>query len=143
MLIGEYSHNIDQKGRVFIPAKFREELGQSFIVTRGIGTCLFVFSVEVWLEFAAKLGSVPVTDQKMQVFLRMLFASASECDTDKQGRILLPARLREYAGMQKEMVAIGVMSRVELWSAENWQEYNEHANDEYEATLEKLAELGI
>lgn len=143
MLIGEYSHNLDPKGRVFMPARFREELGQHFIVSRGIGQCLFVFSEEVWAEFTGKLKNVPITDSKAQVFLRMLFASACECEADKQGRILLPARLREYAGMEKEVVAIGVMSRVELWSKANWDAYNEQANEDYEQTLEKLAELGI
>ena len=143
MLIGEYTHSLDAKGRVFMPAKFREELGQKFIVSRGIGQCLFVFSEEVWLEFASKLKTIPLTDQKAQIFLRMLFASASECEADKQGRILLPARLREYAHMDKEVVAIGVMSRVELWSREGWEAYNNSANEDYEETLEKLAGLGI
>jgi len=143
MLIGEYSHSLDPKGRVFMPAKFREELGETFIASRGIGKCLFVFAQETWLELSAKLKSIPITDQKAQVFLRMLFASACECEPDKQGRILLPARLREYAGLEKEVVAIGVMSRVELWGAEAWKEYNEQAGQDYEATLEKLAELGI
>lgn len=143
MLIGEYAHNLDPKGRVFVPAKFREELGENFIVTRGIGKCLFVFSKDAWVELAQKMKTIPITDQSSQVFLRMLFASASECEPDKQGRILLPGRLREYAEMEKEITAIGVMSRVELWSEKNWAEYNRHANDEYEATLTKLAELGI
>lgn len=143
LLIGEYSHSLDPKGRVFMPAKFREELGEKFIVSRGIGKCLFVFEQNVWMEFAQKLKSIPITDQKAQVFLRMLFASACECEPDKQGRILLPARLRDYAGFTKEVVAIGVMSRVELWAAESWKEYNEQSSEDYESTLEKLAELGI
>lgn len=143
MLIGEYSHNLDPKGRVFMPAKFREELGEKFIASRGIGQCLFVFSEESWSEFTGKLKNIPITDQKAQVFLRMLFASATECEPDKQGRILLPARLRDYAGMEKEVVAIGVMSRVELWSKEVWEKYNADASGDYEETLAKLAELGI
>ena len=143
MLIGEYSHNMDAKGRVFMPAKFREELGEKFIVSRGIGKCLFVFAQNAWTELAAKLKTVPITDQKAQVFLRMLFASACECEPDKQGRFLLPARLREYAGFDKEVVAIGVMGRVELWSAENWEAYSAASDEDYESTLEKLAELGI
>lgn len=126
-----------------MPAKFREELGQNFITTRGIGKCLFVFSPEVWKEFTGKLNSVPISDRSAQMFLRMLFASATECEPDKQGRILLPARLREYAEMDKEVTCIGVMSRVELWSNDNWTAYNEEANGAYESTLETLAELGI
>lgn len=143
MLIGEYSHNLDPKGRVFIPAKFREELGEKFIVSRGIGKCLFVFSLDAWMEYASKLKNIPVTDVSSQTFLRMLFASACECEPDKQGRILLPQRLRDYAGMEKEVVAIGVMSRVELWAKDEWESYNAGALEGYEKTLSKLAELGI
>lgn len=143
MLIGEYSHTVDPKGRVFMPARFRDELGERFIVSKGIGKCLFVFSTDTWTEFTGKLRNVPISDQKAQVFLRMLFASATECEPDKQGRILIPAKLREYAGMEKEVVAIGVMSRVELWSKDGWQAYNDAAAEDYETTLQKLAELGI
>ena len=143
MFTGTYAHTLDAKGRVFVPAKFREELGENFIVTRGIGKCLFVFSSEMWLEFAGKMKSIPMTDSKGQVFLRMLFASAEEVKPDKQGRILLPARLREKAEMEKEVVAIGAMNRVELWSKNNWDNYCEEADDEFESVLAQLAELGI
>ncbi len=143
MLIGEYAHSLDTKGRVFIPAKFREELGQTFIVAQGIGKCLFVFSQGVWLEFATKLKNVPLTDQVSQVFLRRFFASASECEPDKQGRILLPSRLRKFAELEKDVTAIGVMTRVELWATENWEAYNNVESAEYEAALTKLAEFGI
>ncbi len=143
MLIGEYSHSMDAKGRVFIPAKFREELGENFIVTRGTEECLFVFSPEAWKEFAGKLQHIPVTDVESQKFLRLQFASATDCTPDKQGRILLPARLREHAKLNKDVVAIGVMSRVELWSKENWEKYNSYGSEEYEMALKKLSELGI
>ena len=143
MLIGEYSHTMDAKGRVFIPAKFREELGENFIVTRGTEACLFVFSPEAWMEFAGKLQHIPVMDTEAQKFLRLQFASATDCTPDKQGRILLPARLREHAGLEKEVVAIGVMSRVELWSKEAWEAYNAYGSKEYEQALKKLSELGL
>jgi MraZ protein len=143
MLINTYSHNIDQKGRVFMPAKFREELGSRFIVCRGVGKCLFVFSEEAWSEFTAKLKNVPITDQKAQVFLRLLFASACECEADKQGRILISQRLRSYADLEKEVLAIGMMNRVELWSSEAWEEYSNTASDVYDETLQIMAELGI
>lgn len=143
MLIGEYSHSVDAKGRVFIPAKFREELGENFIVTRGTEECLFVFSPESWKEFAGKLQHIPVTDIESQKFLRLQFASATDCTPDKQGRILIPTRLREHAQLDKEVVAIGVMSRVELWSKENWEKYNAYGSSEYEAALRKLSGLGI
>ena len=143
MLIGEYQHNLDAKGRIFVPAKFREDLGEGFLVTKGIGKCLFVFSKVEWNNFSEKLRQIPMTDTSSQSFISMLFASACECDPDKQGRILLPQRLRDFAKAQKEMVFIGVGSRAEIWAKEVWDEYNESAYEDYEATLEKLAQLGI
>ena len=143
MLIGEYQHSIDAKGRVFMPSKFREELGENFLVTKGIGKCLFVFSKDEWKNFADKLKQIPMTDISSQSFIRMLFASACECETDKQGRILLPQRLRDFAQLAKDMVVIGVGSRAEIWSKDNWDGYNQNAYDDYEATLAKLAQLGI
>lgn len=144
MLIGEYNHNIDAKGRVFMPAKFREDLGEHFVVTRGIGKCLFVFSLDEWKALAAKLKDIPMSDRELQMFLRAFYASASECEADKQGRILVPQRLREIAGIDKEVAVIGVMSRVELWAKETWEEYNSMAFDEgFEETLSKLSSLGI
>ena len=143
MLISTYSHSMDSKGRVFMPAKFREELGEKFIVSQGIGKCLFVFSEEAWMEFASKLKAIPMTEKKAQQFLRVLFSSASECVPDKQGRILIPQRLREYADMKDEVVANGAMTRVELWSKEGWEAYLAEASDGYDDALEKLAEFGI
>ena len=143
MLIGEYSHSIDAKGMVFIPAKFREELGETFIVTSGTERCLFVFALKEWMEFAGKLQNVPVTDTESQKFLRSQFASATECTPDKQGRILLPSKLREYAGLDKDVVAIGVMSRVELWAKDNWETYNSYDDEEYQNALNKLSKIGI
>ncbi len=139
MLVGRYSHSIDAKGRLFIPAKFREELGYSFFVTKGIDKCLFVFAAESFAELGRKFKSIALTDRKAQVFLRKLFANAVECVPDKQGRIGIPAHLREAAGLSNEVTAIGVLSRVELWNPEAWQEYE--ANDEgYEDILEALTE---
>ena len=121
MLIGEYTHNIDAKGRIFMPAKFRDDLGESFIVTKGVGKCLFVFSSEEWENFAGKLKGLPISDVAAQSFTRMLFASACECEGDKQGRILLPQRLRDHIGVTKETVIIGVMTRAEICSNEVWE----------------------
>ena len=143
MLIGEYQHSVDEKGRVFMPSKLREDLGSKFIATRGIGRCLFVFSQEEWMNFSTKLRSLPMTDRSAQDFLRMLFASACECEPDKQGRILLPQRLREHAHIAGDAVIIGVMSRVEIWSKEDWAAYNEQSSKEYEDTLKQLSQLGI
>ena len=143
MLTGTYQHNLDAKGRVFMPAKFREKLGESFLVTKGIGECLFVYSNEEWEAFADKLKIAPITDVAAQSFLRMLFEKACECEPDKQGRILLPLRLRNHIKAEKELVIIGVGRRAEIWSEEGWNRYNEVTYADYEETLAKLAELGI
>jgi MraZ protein len=126
-----------------MPSKLREDLGVKFIVTRGIGSCLYVFSLEEWQNFSSKLKSLPLTDRSAQDFLRMLFASACECEPDKQGRILLPQRLRDHAHISGEAVVIGVMSRVEIWSKEDWAKYNERSANDYDETLKQLSLLGI
>ena len=139
MLIGEYSHTMDAKGRVFIPAKFREELGENFIVTRGTEACLFVFSPEAWMEFAGKLQHIPVMDTEAQKFLRLQFASATDCTPDKQGRILIPQSLREHAGLEKDVTVIGAAVRAEIWDTARWNAYNESQTDEaIEASMNLL-----
>ncbi|MBQ4289345.1 MAG: division/cell wall cluster transcriptional repressor MraZ [Clostridia bacterium] len=144
MLIGEYSHSMDTKGRVFIPAKYREELGHKIYVTSGPDHCLFVFSEKGWEDFAHKLQEMSVTDDSaIQKLLRIQLANTAECEPDKQGRILLPNKLREYASLDKEVVAIGAVSRVELWSRENWDKYNNFDSDEYNEALKALSKLGI
>jgi len=127
-----------------MPAKFREDLGERFIVTRGIGNCLFAFPIEEWTALSKKLREIPMADSSLQTFLRTFYASAVECEADKQGRVLIPQRLRDLAGMDKEVTVIGVMSRVELWSKEAWEKYNSEAVENgYDDTLNKLAALGI
>lgn len=139
MLIGEYSHTMDAKGRVFIPAKFREELGENFIVTRGTEACLFVFSPEAWMEFAGKLQHIPVMDTEAQKFLRLQFASATDCTPDKQGRILLPAELRAYAGLEKDVTIIGNRNHAEIWATEVWNARRAAVtNDQRAEQLRKL-----
>jgi MraZ protein len=143
LLIGEYQHSVDDKGRLFMPAKFREELGAKFVASRGIGQCLFVFSNDEWTKFSANLTQAPKSNIPAQDFLRLLFASACECEPDKQGRILLPQRLREFAGIEGEAVVIGLMNRAEIWSKQNWDEFNKRSSQDFEKTLENLAALGI
>ncbi len=143
MLIGEYQHSIDEKGRVFMPSKLREDLGVKFIVTRGIGNCLFVFSMDEWQTLSAKLKTLPLTDRSAQEFLRTFYAGACECEPDKQGRVLLPQRLRDHANLTGEAVIIGVMSRVEIWSKEDWTVYNDRSAKDYDETLKQLSLLGI
>ena len=143
MLINTYTHSMDAKGRVFMPAKFREELGERFVMCRGTVKCVFVFSREGWDAFTANIVNIPTTDMKLQTFIRRLYASASEAETDKQGRILLPQKLRDYAGLEKEAVVNGVQNRVEIWDPAEWDRYLDGSDEDFDEIFAKLAELGI
>lgn len=143
MFKGTYQHTIDEKGRVRVPTKFRDDLGESFTVTRGIGQCLFVFPDNEWNSFVDKLRELPLSDKNAQAFLRLLLASACDCAVDKQGRILLPSHLREHAKLESEVVIIGAAARAEIWSKEIWDNYNEISNEEFENNLAQLASFGI
>ena len=116
MFMGEYNHSIDAKGRLIVPSKFRDQLGSEFVVTKGLDGCLFVYSHEEWQRIEESLREKPLTSKDARKFLRFFFAGAATCEVDKQGRINLPANLREYAGIDKEVVSVGVFSRVEIWS---------------------------
>ena len=143
MFIGEYQHNIDPKGRVFMPAKFREELGDKFVVTKGLDNCLFVYPEEEWKNLEQKLRTLPLTSKEGRAFIRFFFAGAAECEADKQGRILIPSNLRGHASLEKELSIIGVSTRVEIWDREAWETYNGESSMDQEAIIEKMAELGI
>ena len=117
-MTGQYQHSIDAKGRLFIPAKLREELGETFYVTMGMDGCLSVYSDASWAKFTEKFESLPYTKTKS---MRALFANAAKCEPDAQGRILIPAKLRAYAALEKDVVVIGVSNRAEIWNAERWQ----------------------
>lgn len=148
MLIGSFSHGVDSKGRIFIPAKWRDDIGATVIVTHGIFSrsdtrCLFGMSEEAWKEFAARFASLPETDTMGQSFRRMLFSNASDCELDKQGRILIPAALREYADIDKDAVLVGVDNRVEIWNASAWQAHNNNMAKDYNAALIQLSGKGI
>ncbi|NLU35463.1 MAG: division/cell wall cluster transcriptional repressor MraZ [Clostridiales bacterium] len=143
MFIGEYQHTIDSKGRVFMPAKFREKLGEKFVVTKGLDNCLFVYPNEEWQSLESKLRTLPLTSREARAFIRFFFAGAAECEADKQGRILIPANLREYASLEKELSIIGVSTRVEIWDRETWEKYNGQSSLDQESIIEKMAELGI
>ena len=143
MLIGEYQHAVDAKGRLIMPAKFREQLGETFIVTRGLDQCLFVYPMEEWRTLENKLKSLPMTQANARAFVRFLFSGATECTLDRQGRILLPAHLREHAGINKDVMIIGVSTRVEIWAREQWQAYVAQAELSYNEIAEKLVDLGI
>lgn len=143
MFIGEYQHIIDPKGRVIMPAKFRENLGEKFVVTKGLDHCLFVYPNEEWAIFEEKLRSLPLTSKDARAFIRFFFAGASECELDKQGRILIQSNLRDYAKLEKDLVIIGVSTRVEIWSKAMWDNYNDAANLDHDSIVERMAELGI
>jgi MraZ protein len=143
MFIGEYNHSLDPKNRLIIPAKFREQLGESFVMTKGLDNCLFGYSSEEWGVVEQKLKALPMTNKDARAFVRFFFAGASECEIDKQGRILIPANLKEYAGIDKDVVIIGVSTRIEIWSFEKWNKFNNDADISYEDVAEKMSQLGI
>ena len=139
MFMGEYNHTIDAKGRMIVPSKFREQLGNEFVVTKGLDGCLFVYPNEEWHNIEEKFRNVPLTTKDARKFSRFFFAGAATCELDKQGRILLPAHLREFAGLEKDVVLVGVGSRVEIWSKDKWEAMNSDADmDEITAAMEGL-----
>ena len=141
MFMGEYNHTIDTKGRLIIPSKFRETLGDEFVVTKGLDGCLFVYDNSEWRSFEDKLKSLPLTNKDARQFVRFFLAGAAAVEVDKQGRILIPAVLREFAGLEKEVVLVGVASRVEIWSKSKWE--TAAAYDDMEEIAEHMAELGL
>ncbi len=143
MFIGEYLHSIDAKGRVIIPSKFRDELGDNFVVTKGLDNCLFVYPKTEWISFENKLKQLPLTSRDARAFVRLFFAGATECELDKQGRVIIPLNLRDHSKIDKDVVIIGVSNRVEIWSKQEWESYNEAADLSYDDIAEKMAELGI
>lgn len=140
--MGEFQHTIDGKGRLIMPSRFRESLGESFVVTRGLDNCLFVYPPGEWRALQEKLQVLPFTKADARAFVRFLFSGATECIVDRQGRILLPSHLREYARLEKDVVVIGVSTRVEIWSLEEWTRYSREAELSYEDIAEKLIGLG-
>ncbi len=143
MLIGEYRHNMDVKGRVAIPAKFREKLGTGAIITRGLDNCLFVFGSNEWELLVSKLTSLPLSQANSRAFVRLMLSGASDLEFDVQGRILIPDYLRKYAGLKKEVIITGLYNRIEVWDAERWQEYRQKTESKTEEIAERLSDLGI
>ena len=141
MFMGEYNHTIDAKGRLIIPSKFRDTLGDEFVVTKGLDGCLFVYDNAEWSAFEEKLKSLPLTNKDARQFVRFFLAGATLAEVDKQGRILVPANLREFAGLEKEVVLVGVASRVEIWSKARWEDATSY--DDVEEIAEHMAELGL
>jgi len=143
LFYGEYQHSLDAKGRVIIPSKFREGLGEKFILTKGLDSCLFIYSLDEWSNLEAKLKTLPFTDKDVRAFVRFFFAGATECEVDKQGRILIPQNLRQYASLDKDVYIIGVSTRVEVWDKVKWEDYTNSDNVSADQIAEKMAMLGI
>lgn len=141
MFMGEYNHTIDAKGRLIIPSKFREVLGDEFVVTKGMDGCLFGFDEAEWQKFEEKLHSLPMIDKEARQFTRFFLAGAASVEVDKQGRILLPAVLREFADITKDTVLIGVGSRIEIWSKDRWD--GTVSYQDMEEISKHMVELGI
>ena len=138
MLIGEFHHSIDEKGRLIIPSKFREEIGNSFVVTRGLDGCLFVYSLIEWEKIITKLKKLPFTKKDARVFNRFFLAGATICEFDRQGRINLVNSLIEYAGLKKECLVIGVNDRLEIWALDKYNSLMEENFDKLDEVTEHL-----
>ena len=141
MLIGEYHQNIDAKGRINIPAKFRLDLGESFVVAKGLDNCVYLYPKAAWERFEEELCSVPPTQRRR--LHRFFFSGAEECSADTQGRVVIPPKIREYAGLQKEIVVIGVSDKIEVWGLEQWNRYMEDPAFEAEEIAKVMEDLGI
>lgn len=141
MFMGEYNHTIDPKGRVIIPAKFRESLGAQFVITKGLDGCLYGYPYDTWEEVGRDFRESIKSNKEARKFSRFLFSSACSCDIDKQGRILIPANLREYASLQKDLVLAGNLTHIEIWDKEKWE--SESTFSDMEEVADKLAELGL
>jgi MraZ protein len=143
MLLGEFKHNLDIKGRMAIPAKFRDKLEAGAIITRGIDNCLFVFANNEWEILAKKLVALPLAQANSRAFARLMLAGATDVELDNQGRILIPDYLRKYAGLSKAVVVAGLYNRIEIWDDAAWTTYKVKTESSSEEIAEKLGELGI
>ncbi|MCI8671725.1 MAG: division/cell wall cluster transcriptional repressor MraZ [Bacilli bacterium] len=138
MFMGEHRHSIDDKNRLVIPSSYRDSLGSSFIITRGLEKCLYIYTESEWQKIVDKLASLPFTKKDARTFIRSFFSAAANCTLDKQGRINITPNQALYAGLNKECVIIGANDRVEIWSKENWEEFNLEFSDALESVAEHL-----
>ena len=143
MFIGEFKHNLDEKGRLAVPVKFRSDLAKGAVVTRGIDKCLFVYTMDEWTILANKLANLPISQAKARAFARLMLAGAMDVIPDKQGRINLPEYLRQYAGLSKEAVIAGLYNRLEIWDSASWEQYSKNTEQSSSDISEKLVELGV
>ena len=143
MFIGEYKHNLDDKGRLAIPTKFRADLSKGAVVTRGLDTSLFLFPKEEWDKLAEKLANLPLGQSNSRAFARLMLAGAMDVELDKQGRVMLPEYLRTYADLKKSIVVAGLYTRLEIWDEQTWESYKKKMEEDAESVAEQLGELGV
>jgi MraZ protein len=138
MFMGEYQHSVDTKGRLIIPSKFREDLGITFVITRGLDNCLFGYPMDEWRKLEEKLKELPMTKKDARAFARFFFSGATEVEIDKQGRINIPTTLATYAKLEKECVVLGVSSKIEIWAKDTWETYFNEAENSFNEIAENL-----
>ena len=143
MFIGEYHHTIDDKGRIIIPAKFRDSLGEQFIITRGLENCLFVYSLENWAKITDKLSTLPFTKKDARIFNRFFLSGATDVELDKQGRVNISQPLIDYANLVKDCVVIGTGDRLEIWSQESWNGFFDSTKDNMSDIAENLFNASV
>ncbi len=143
MFAGQYSHSLEVKGRLAIPKKFREKLGEKVVLTKGLDGCLFLFSVEKWQRFEKKLAGMSLTKKNSRAFARFLTYSAAEIEFDKQGRVLIPEHLRRFAGMSKDVIVAGALERIEIWDKKRFDQYLARIEKDSEKIAERIEELGL
>jgi MraZ protein len=143
MFIGEHAHTIDTKGRLSSPVKYRVELIEGTVITRGLDRCLWLYSKREWEKIAARLAKLPISQKKSRAFARLMLAGAWDAELDSQGRVLMPEYLRAYAGVTKHVIVAGLYNRVEVWDEDSWGEYKRQTEAASEEIAEGLAELGI
>lgn len=143
MFIGEYQHNLDEKGRLQVPVKFRTKLSGGAVITRGLDCCLFLYPKEEWQAIAEKISSLPMSNPQARSFSRLLLAGAMEVELDKTGRIVVPSFLRQYANLKKSAILAGLWGKIEIWSEESWRAYQSDAEKQAEENINQLEDLGI
>jgi MraZ protein len=143
MMMGEYAHALDDKGRIIVPARLREDLRDRFVMTKGLDGCLFLYPLEEWSRIVARLKELPLSSSNARAFTRLFLAGAQEVECDRQGRVTIPPRLREHAAIQRNVVLVGVMTRAELWAEERWRSYQAQGQQGFDAVAGTLGEFGF
>jgi MraZ protein len=143
MFIGEYSHNLDEKGRLAVPKKFRGDLSKGAVVTRGLDNCLFLYTNDEWQKLAEKLANLPFAQANTRAFARLMLAGAMDVEIDKQGRIMLPEYLRSFAGLKKNAIVAGLYNRLEIWDQKKWEAYKTKTESQSTKIAEQMSELGV